>query len=118
MSAMGVKINQFSMPVCNSFKPKIIYDQLCYEVDPNKFLDHRTSMDSMQTGLTLLVSLNEDRQIGMKSNESEGTDSDNSISWRRKNNAHNAYIYLGTKGMFILIRYTQPEISMSYFISK
>ena len=36
MSVMGVKIDQIDVPVCTSFRPKIIMDQLCYTVDPNK----------------------------------------------------------------------------------
>ena len=37
MSAMGVKKDQFKVPVCNSFKAKILHDQLCYDVDLDKF---------------------------------------------------------------------------------
>ena len=37
MSAMGVKIDQIDVPVCNSFKEKLLGDQLCYTVDPNKY---------------------------------------------------------------------------------
>ena len=37
MSVMGVKIDQFDVPVCNSFRPKIIRDQLCYTIDPNEY---------------------------------------------------------------------------------
>ena len=37
MSVMGVKIDEFDVPVCNSFRPKVLMDQLCYEVDPNKY---------------------------------------------------------------------------------
>ena len=36
MSVMGVKIDQIDVPVCNSFRPKIKGNQLCYTVDPNK----------------------------------------------------------------------------------
>ena len=39
MSAMGVMIDQFNHPVCNSFQAKIINDQLCYEVDLNAYYD-------------------------------------------------------------------------------
>ena len=39
MSAMGVIIDQFNVPVCNKFKATILNDQLCYEVDPNDFKD-------------------------------------------------------------------------------
>jgi len=39
MSAMGVKIDQFNVPVCNAFEAKIMNDQLCYEVDLERFSD-------------------------------------------------------------------------------
>ena len=34
-STMGVKIDQIDVPVCNSFRPKIIRDQLCYTPVPS-----------------------------------------------------------------------------------
>ena len=37
MSVMGVNINQFDVPICNSFVPKIVKDKLCYTVDPNEY---------------------------------------------------------------------------------
>ena len=55
MSAMGVKIDLMETPVCNSFKAKIVRDQLCYTVDPNKF------MKSSELSLALFISYNEDR---------------------------------------------------------
>ena len=36
---MGKKIDKFSLPVCNSFKAKILNDQLCYELDVNEVID-------------------------------------------------------------------------------
>ena len=33
MSIMGTRIDQFEVPVCNSFHAKVLNDQLCYEVD-------------------------------------------------------------------------------------
>ena len=60
-SALGVKINQFSVPVCNSFEATILNDQLCYQIDVNKY---RTgSDDEMKKGLKLILDYNEDRQI-------------------------------------------------------
>ena len=38
MLQMGVKIDQFDVPVCNSFQARILNDQLCYEVDLNSFI--------------------------------------------------------------------------------
>ena len=50
MSAMGVKIEQMDVPVCNSFRPKLLRDQLCYEVDTNKYKD---SIDEGELSITL-----------------------------------------------------------------
>ena len=36
LSIMGVKIDEFQYPICNSFKPRVMNDELCYEVDLNK----------------------------------------------------------------------------------
>ena len=63
MSVMGVKIDQFNVPVCNSFKAIILNDQLCYEVDPNLFINWREAEDQIKFGLSLAVDLNEDRQM-------------------------------------------------------
>ena len=59
LSIMGVKIKQFGFPVCNSFKAKIVNDQLCYEVDPNDYA--KSLNDKSVLELTLLVNYNEDR---------------------------------------------------------
>ena len=57
---MGIKIDQFSVPVCNSFRPKIIQDQLCYEVDPNEY-KKLLNNDEIELGLTLYINYNEER---------------------------------------------------------
>ena len=54
MSAMGVKIKQFDVPVCNSFRPKIIRDQLCYTVDPNKYYKHEIDLKG-ELSLSLFI---------------------------------------------------------------
>ena len=61
MSVMGVKINQFDVPVCNSFRPKIIRDQLCYTVDPNGY-KHKIDLKGELT-ISLFIHYNEDRQV-------------------------------------------------------
>ena len=61
MSVMGVKIEQFNFPVCNSFRPRIIKDQLCYTVDPNEFKDKIDLKGELS--LLLFIHYNEDRQI-------------------------------------------------------
>ena len=70
MSVMGVKINQFDVPVCNSFRPKIIRDQLCYTVDPNEY---KNQIDLKgKISLSLYIHYNEDRQMeDTESNEEQ-----------------------------------------------
>ena len=62
MSAMGVKIDQFDVPVCNSFRPKMIMDQLCFQVDPNEY-KHNIDLKGGDISLSLFVHYNDDRQM-------------------------------------------------------
>ena len=52
MSAMGVKIDQFHFPVCNSFVSKVVNDQLCYELDPHKYIG---KTDDAEDAITVLI---------------------------------------------------------------
>ena len=61
MSVMGVKIDQFDVPFCNSFRPRIIKDQLCYTVDPNKYKDKIDLHKDLS--LSLFINYNEDREM-------------------------------------------------------
>ena len=61
MSVMGVKIDQFDDPVCNSFRPKIVMDQLCYQVNPNEY-KHEIDLQG-DLSLSLFIHYNEDRQL-------------------------------------------------------
>ena len=61
MSIMGTKTEYFREPVCNSFQAKILNDQLCYEVDPNKYKMNLNSYEIKQ-GLKLYIDTNNDRQ--------------------------------------------------------
>ena len=60
MKIMGDDIDQFDVPVCNSFKAKILNDQLCYEVDLNDYKDFFTN-ENLKKGLKFLVDENRDR---------------------------------------------------------
>ena len=57
--AVGVKIDQFHTPVCNSFKARVLNDQLCYEFDPNSY-DY-AGRESFSKGLTLFIDNNVER---------------------------------------------------------
>ena len=62
---LGEKIEEFHVPVCNSFRPKILNKQLCYEVDINQY-KNKFSASNLKIGLTFFVDLNEDRQFSWK----------------------------------------------------
>ena len=61
MSVMGIKMDQFDVPVCNSFRPIIVLDQLCYQVDPNRYKDKIDLQGELS--LSLYIHYNEDRQM-------------------------------------------------------
>ena len=63
MSGVGVQTLDFSVPVCNSFKAKLMNDQLCYEVDLNKLSDKNNIQRELKLGFNFLLDYNEDRQI-------------------------------------------------------
>ena len=59
MDITGVKIDEFEVPVCNIFRPKIVKDQLCYTVNPNDFRDKLASSKILT--FSFVVDMNEDR---------------------------------------------------------
>ena len=58
-----MKIDQFDFPVCNSFRAKVLNDQLCYEVDVNELIDRRILLKEIKMGLMFMIDHNEDRQV-------------------------------------------------------
>ena len=69
MSVMGEENDQFNVPVCNSFRPRIIGDQLCYTVDPNEYKD-KVNLEG-EISLSLFIHYNEDRQMEDVSDDEE-----------------------------------------------
>ena len=59
---MGKEINGFDNPVCDSFEAKIRNDQLCYEVDLEKFKDKKRIKEQLKSGLVLILDYNLERQ--------------------------------------------------------
>ena len=95
---MGMKIKQFDVPVCNSFQAKVLNDQLCYEVDLNRFAKKVCIEDEIKLGFNFIMDYNEDRQISMDEEVTE--DSEINLARRvvESNQDHNAFIYLNTIG--------------------
>ena len=104
MSTMGVKINQFDVPVCNSFQAKILNDQLCYEVDLKRFAAKDNIENEVKLGLNFMMDYNEDRQVSFSFHH-------NHIKGQRRGQVgmartvtesaeNHAFIYLDTIGMW------------------
>ena len=50
MSLLGRKVDGFQAPVCSAFTRKIVNNQLCYEIDLNRFRDQVDWKESLQFG--------------------------------------------------------------------
>ena len=61
MSIMGVKIDELAYPVCSSFRPKRVKDQLCFMVNPNEYKGKVSEMGELS--LNLAIDFNEDREF-------------------------------------------------------
>ena len=99
MSVVGVNLDQFDDPVCNSFQAKVLNDQLCYEVDLNKFSNKSNIAKEVELGFSFIMDYNEDRQVTFESNLSqEDKKSGMAANILELGKHQNAFIYLNTVG--------------------
>ena len=96
MSAMGVKIDLFDVPVCNSFEAKIMNDQLCYEVDLNIFTNKGNIEKELKSGFAFIIDYNEDRQFTFDMEDMSEKDEDLVSKIVKSDDKGHAYIYLNT----------------------
>ena len=94
MSAVGIKIKQFDVPVCNSFQAKILNDQLCYEVDLNSISRNSNRDLELGLGFNFLLDYNEDRQKTFDRNITK------KFSLTGEDQSDHAVIYLNTVGKY------------------
>ena len=100
MSAVGFKIDDFDIPVCNSFQAKIINDQLCYEVDLNRFSNKDNKDIELKIGFNFIMDYNEDRQVTFNKDMTAEVDKSQDISVFASENNNYARMYLDTIGKF------------------
>ena len=101
MTSMGNKMKYFYLPVCNSFQPKILNDQPCYEVDLNKFSDKSNIEREVKTGFNFIMDYNEDRQVivnDFENNNIGEKDISLASSIVESDQNQNAFIYLDSVG--------------------
>ena len=60
---LGKRIDNFKMPICTGFKPKLRNDQVCYEMDPNNFISRDQKYNLLRHGLYFIVDENVNRQV-------------------------------------------------------
>ena len=97
MSALGTKIEQLSVPVCNSFKARVLNDQLCYEVDLNKIISRPLTTKDLKLGLALLIDENKERQYNLTSIVN-GELRDGDLSIAKKQNEDTFSIHISSIG--------------------
>ena len=116
MSAMGLKIAQFDVPVCNSFQAKILNDQLCYEVDLNTFSNKSNIKNELDLGFSIIMDYNEDRQVRIEDVHTKRKEAKTSFVRRidESDSADGAYIYLNTIGTYIIWLYTDIKMRYSF----
>ena len=63
MSLLGRKADGFQDPVCSAFTGKIVNNQLCYEINLNRFRDQVDWEESLQSGLSLVIDTNDEYDV-------------------------------------------------------
>ena len=101
MNALGINITGFDKPVCNSFEAVVRDDQLCYEVDLERYKDKDKLKikNQLERGLAFVMDYNEDRQVFFE----DGS---------RSNEKH-ARIFIETTGNFIIVL----DLYFQFFLS-
>ena len=98
MSSVGLKIDQFHLPVCNSFQAKILNDQLCYEIDLNKFSNKANIERELKLGFNFIMDYNEDKQVTFDTNTTWKEEDSLALRSVQTHEKEHAFIYLNTIG--------------------
>ena len=117
MSAMWVKIDLFDVPVCNSFQAKILNDQLCYEVDLNRFSNKENINRELELGFNFVMDYNEDRQIDLNQYQRNEMELGLASSMVELDHSQKAIIYLNTIGRKIWFKRTVGRVRL-YVLSE
>ena len=97
---MGFYLDYYYIYICNSFQAKIVNDQLCYEVDLNKYSNKDNIESELSTVFIFMMDYNEDRQVTFdKDKERSVWEYGLASKNLQKDNNKHAAIYLNTIGM-------------------
>ena len=100
METAGVKVDNFSVPVCRSFNKTILDGQLCYQIDVNSFIEQNTMTTLQKAGLSILVDVNaEYERVDISSREEVKIFQDFTEEFIRKKESDKIMIHLETISM-------------------
>ena len=86
------------MPICNSFQSTILNDQICYEVDLDRYANKDNIDKNLKLGLSFMMDYNEDRQVTFQENIDNEKDFSMTSSIVEMDQNQQAFIYLNTVG--------------------
>ena len=105
LSVVGVKIEQFEIPVCNIFEAKVLIDQICYEVDLQKLSDKDNIEHELKSGFAFIMDYNEDRQVTFDADVNENDEKGLINQIVKSDDNQQALIYLNTIGKTDIFKY-------------
>ena len=105
---MSVKVEEFRFPICNSFKPRILIDRLCYQINPNDFKNNPEQ--ELKKGLIFSLDYNEDRQKYASVTEKTPMMKNLYASLEQQQGSNEALIYLNTIG----IKFNELQKNIKY----
>ena len=100
MSSVGVSFDEFDVPVCNSFQAKMLNDQICYEVDLNRYSNRNNIEDELDLGFYFIMDYNEDRQVTINEQHTDKEELSMAKDILRVDRSLHSFIYLNTIGKF------------------
>ena len=98
MEIVGAKIDEFEVPVCNSFRAKVLNDQLCYEIDLQKYSEKGNKDKELKIGFNFLMDYNEDKQVTIDNNFGKVSKLNLANTFVESDQNQHGFIYLDTIG--------------------
>ena len=97
---LGQMIPNLKIPVCDSFQPRLLNDQLCYEIDLHNITnDEKPSNEDVKSGFVFVMDYNEDRE-GVSEDNSTVDEEDGFVKMLKEqvHDENHATIHLDTMG--------------------
>ena len=104
---LGQMIPNLMIPVCDNFQPRLLNDQLCYEIDLHNITnDKNPSVEDIKSGFVFVMDYNEDRE-GISKDNSTIDEEDGFVKMLKEqvHDKNQATIHLDTMGNVKYFKY-------------